>query len=138
MELETFHLTTLLLTALVILYADHQGYSYMRGTTTLLNPRRTQILHRAVWTGLILMIGSGALLFWNARDYYLVDPVFLLKMGVVVALVINGIVIGKVAPLAVKFPFAQLSPHLRGVLLISGAVSLGGWLTAATIGMFFL
>jgi hypothetical protein len=137
-ELETIHLTTLALTAIVILYSDHKGFQYFRGTTPTLSHSFVTWSHRLVWTGLSLMILSGFFLVLPIWEYYLADPVFFIKMGMVLTLCVNAFFIGKLSPLTTERTFEELPSDLKKTLLISGALSGIGWVGAAIIGYFFL
>jgi hypothetical protein len=137
MELEQIHVTVLALTALLIVYSDHEGVAYLRGKKPTLNPTVTQWLHRGVTAGLSGMVLSGFLLFWPARDYYLTEPEFLVKLLMVAALIANGYLIGKLSPVASQTPFAELPLKTKRRLLISGAVSGFCWLGAAFIGFSY-
>lgn len=138
MELEELHVTILTLTALVILYADHEGFSYIRGKKPVLDEKKTHWLHRAVWAGLLGMIATGFIMFWPGREYYLSEPEFLVKMCMVFALLANGVLIGHLSKVSYTTPFAELPAKTKRLLFLSGAISTGGWIGAATIGFFFL
>lgn len=132
------HLPVLIITALVILYSDHQGIDYMRGKKETLSPRTVAWSHRLVWLGLVLMIATGVTLMLPAWEYWLADPIFYVKMGFVVTLLINGLFIGKLSHVATERPFSSLMGQEKAVLIVSGGLSGAGWLGAATIGLFFL
>ena len=138
MEIEGLHVLILILTAGMILYADHDALSYLRGKKQVLNARVTSWLHRGVWVGLALMIVTGFFMMFPAREHYLTDPAFLVKMCMVAALVSNGLIIGQLSHIATKTPFRELPTKTKVAFFISGAVSSGCWLGATTIGMFFL
>lgn len=137
-ELENVHLAVLLITALVIVYNDHEGLAYVRGKREVLNPKVIRWSHRFVWLGFGLMVLTGVALVLPAWEYWLADPTFYVKMGFVVTLLINGVFIGKLSHVAVERPFALLSREEKVVLLTSGALSGIGWLGAAGIGLFVL
>jgi hypothetical protein len=138
MELETIHLTSLALTAIVILYSDHKGFQYFRGVVPTLSLSFVTWSHRIVWVGLIGMILSGFFLVMPAWEYYLADPVFLTKMGFVLTLCVNAFFIGKLSQLTTERTFEELPRDLKTTLLVSGALSGIGWVGAAIIGFFFL
>jgi hypothetical protein len=138
MELETLHLTTLALTATVILYSDHQGFMYFRGKRETLSLSFVTWSHRIVWTGLIGMILTGFFLVLPGWDYYVVYPPFLLKIAFVLVLCIDGYAIGKFSRLTTERAFHELPPELKKTLLVSGAFSFTGWVGSAVIGFFFL
>ncbi len=137
-ELENIHLAVLILTALVIVYNDHEGLAYMRGKRGVLNPKVIQWSHRLVWLGFGLMVLTGFFLVLPAWEYWLADPAFYVKMGFVVTLLINGFFIGKLSHIATERPFALLTGEEKRMLLVSGALSGIGWLGAASMGLFVL
>jgi hypothetical protein len=137
-EWETIHLTTLAITAIAILYADHLGFQYMRGTRQYLDHSRTVLLHRIVWTGLIGMMISGLFLLMPQWEFLKDDPVFQLKMAFVAVLVLNAFAIGKLSKITSEQSFAGLPSHMKMVLLISGGLSFMGWVGAFIIGYFYL
>lgn len=138
MEIEDIHLLALAVTALMILYSDHEGFSYFRGKKQTLSPRFVELSHRCVWIGLATMIATGVVMVLPEWEYYLADPVFYLKMGIVAVLVVNAFAIGTLSRLATLRPFADLSLDERRTLVISGALSAAGWVSAAAIGYFLL
>lgn len=136
--LGAFHGIIFVFLALVILYADHQGYLYVRGKKELLTERFVQWSHRLVWLGLALMIGTGAILLAPTWEYHLQQPAFYIKMGFVLVLLMNAFAIGSYSKLAYTKPFAVLSKEQQKTLLVAGALSLTGWVGSAIIGMFLL
>lgn len=132
------HLTTLALTALVILYTDHRGLKYFLGKEPTLPASFITWSHRLVWLGLLLMIGSGAFLVSEAWSYFSTDPAWLIKMGFVAVLVINACAIGRLSHVATTTPFAELSITQKRLLLVSGIASSTGWIGSALIGFFWL
>ncbi len=132
------HLAVLFCTVVIILCADHEGFSYMRGKKRTLNHKLTQFFHYGVWVGLCLMIATGVFLALPAWEFYLKEPTFLLKMFFVLVLIGNGVFIGKFTSLASEKPFAELPSRIQHTLRISGMLSTIGWVGAATIGYFFL
>ena len=134
----TIHLWTLGITALVILYSDHEAFSYFRGKKQLLDKRKMELLHYVVWAGLLIMIASGLKLALPAWEYYISEPSFLIKMGFVLVLIVNGVFIGRLTPIASERPFSDLAARGRLSLLLSGSLSTMGWIGAAVIGFYFL
>jgi hypothetical protein len=132
------HVTILLATVVAILWSDHMGLAYMRGTTQTLNPIAVRRLHYAVWAGLIGMIITGIIMVAPAWGFFATDPVFWTKMFFVGVLVLNSFFIHSVMHVATTTPFAQLTNGQKTKLVASGAASAIGWLGAIIIGMFFL
>ncbi len=132
------HLSILLITACVILCADHLGYLYVRGRRELLEAHTIQRLHYLVWAGLIGMIATGTYMAADRIQYLIQQPVFVLKMGFVLMLVINAFFIRRLSLRASEVPFVHLSIREKIILGASGVVSLAGWVGAACIGYFFL
>ncbi len=125
------HLGILLYTALVILYTDHLGWQYFRGTKQTLDSRLVGRLHVAVWAGLIGMILSGAYMAWPAFSILLVQPLFIAKMGFVALLVVNAWFIGSLISVATTTPYASLTTKQKTPLMVSGALSTISWISAA-------
>ncbi len=138
MEIVTIHLGILVTTALVILYSDHQAFDYMRGKKSLLSFKTVKRAHHLVWAGLLGMITTGVLMIYPVWQLALQNPIFLVKMGFVLVLVVNAIFIGHLLPIASTVPFNAITPGEKKKLMISGALSTIGWLGAATVGLFFL
>jgi hypothetical protein len=133
MELESFHLTALTFSFIVVAIADHDGWRYFRGITHTLQVSRLKRLHTLAWVGLGGMIATGMILVAEKPDV-LQETMFYVKMLMVLALVINGIFIGRMMRVATMIPFAELSARQRWPLLFSGAVSVACWVGAAILG----
>lgn len=88
--------------------------------------------------GLTLMIVTGVLLFSDAWGELIFNPAFYVKMGMVIALIVNSVFIGKLMHIATIKPFTLLSPKERHSILASGAVSIMCWLGATMIGLVYL
>lgn len=137
-EFEALHVTVLVFTALVIMYSDHQAFLYLRGKKETLSANFTKWSHRLVWVGLLLMICTGAAMVVPDWEYYLSNPVFLIKMSFVLVLLINAFFIGRLSRVATETPFVFVPSEKRTMILISGFLSGIGWIGAAVIGFFFL
>ncbi len=138
MEIENIHLVALLLTALVILYADHQGFRYFRGEVLRMSESFLVWSHRLIWVGLIALILSGIFLVLPSWEYYMSEPIFYLKMGFVLTLIVNAVFIGKLTHFTTDRAFSELPDELKKTFLVSGALSVIGWVGSAVIGFFFL
>ncbi len=125
------HLGTLALTAVTILIADHDAFLYVRGKKETLPRQKVKILHYTVWAGLILMITTGAIMAYPAREFLFSNPGFLIKMFFVGLLFVNAIVIHFLSDIAIEKPFVTLTSKEKLFLMLSGAVSTVGWLGAA-------
>lgn len=121
------HIASLGLAGSGVLYADHLGFSWLRGKSELLLRQHLMRAHYVVSTALVLLIGSGFYMFWPMRAYLLHQPLFLLKMGFVAALIVNAVVIGELMHVATHTPFSNLPRRNRIPLFISGAVSMLCW-----------
>lgn len=138
MDIVSLHLGALILTALVVLYADHRGMGYVRGTQEMLSPQFITWSHRLVATGLGVLVATGLMLAIPERGYFFTEPVFYLKMGFVLALIINGFWIGRLSSVTTMLPFRALPQETKRKIFVSGAISLVSWIGAATIGLFYL
>ncbi len=132
------HLLFLAYSAVCILVSDHLGMQYFLGRKPLLPARTMTLLHRLVWIGLLGMIATGVALALPDWDYYATDPAFLLKMGLVGVLCLNGLFIGRLMHTATMVPFRELPRGKKLLLLTSGGASGAGWICATLIGFFWL
>jgi len=131
------HVGVLFLLIPIILFADHEGFSWVRGKKETLNEKVMTVLHRLVWAGLIAMIATGAIMFWPLKDYLLYTPAFYAKMFFVFVLVVNSFFINRFMRVALERPYVSLTQEERRPLFISGAVSTISWVGAvvAALGM---
>jgi hypothetical protein len=131
------HIVILFAVVGTILVADYIAMQWFRGTIPTIGSTTVKRLHDAMWVGLGLMILTGALLFWPSRTFLLARPAFWIKMGFVLALVVNGLFIGKLMHIATVRNFASLTRNEKLLMMASGAVSLTAWV-GSTISAFFL
>jgi hypothetical protein len=92
--------------------------------------------HQIVSLGLLIIIVSGALMFWPVRDFLLYESAFQIKALFVLALIINSLVIARHMGVASAREFSQLSMRERWPLLFSGAVSTLSWVGAFVAAQF--
>lgn len=130
------HVGTLLLLIPVILFADHEALSWIRGKKETLNEKTLKAVHRLVWTGLIVMIVTGATMFWPLRDYLLYNFAFYAKMVFVGVLIVNSLFVKKFTGIASQRSFESLSAVEKRPLLISGGISAVGWVGAVISAIF--
>jgi len=138
MDLITFHLIALILTGLVVLYADHMGFRYFTGRSQTLDSKKVRWAHRLVFIGLFVLIITGVMLTLPALAVWLENPFFYAKLGFVTTLLINGLFIDRIMQKATTTPYALLAPSERHLLMTSGALSAAGWIVSALIGFFLL
>lgn len=129
------HVVAIIVTGLCVLYSDEQGLMWMLGKKEVLNAKRIAVLHAVVSIGLALVILTGGLKALTALSYYLSNPLFMVKMGFVVVLIVNGFFIEKLSSLATTRPFAALSKKEQFPLFVSGAASVLGWGGALLLGL---
>ena len=103
------HILALIYVAWNIIHADHLGFSWMRWKISTIDKNLISKYHRGSWIGLITMIISGFFLFYPMREFLLSRPQFYVKMGFVLALVINSFVIGNLSKIPTTRTFASLS-----------------------------
>ncbi len=130
------HIASLLYSLFNVIRADHAGFLWTRGKTEMLDQKKMDSFHRHSWIGLSLMIVTGILLFVPMKEYLLSRPQFFVKMFFVLALVINGFVIGQLKNIASLKKFSSLSFREKLPLFISGFVSTISWLGAILGGLF--
>lgn len=136
--MEELHLGILILTAITILFSDHLGWQYFRGTRTVLPQLLIRRLHTGIWVGLCGMIVTGIVLSVPRFEYLREEQTFYIKCAFVLILIFNAWVIGRIAPIASERPFTALTRQEKRLLILSGVVSLSSWLGAALIGFLFL
>ncbi len=132
-EFEALHLLSLAFVAVVIILADSDGVAYLRGKKETLKAGKVRLLHNLAWVGLGLMAVTGIGLIAEHPDV-VTESAFMVKMLMVLALFVNGFVIGQLAKLSTATPFRLLSPRQKMMILASGAVSISCWIGAAMIG----
>ena len=129
------HVTLVILTGLIVLYSDEQGFMWLFGKKQILPHRQVMLQHVLVSVGLAGILLTGGLMFVDRASYLLHDPVFLAKMVFVLALVINGFFVGRISDLATTKAYKNLSGPERMKVLVSGAVSVLGWVGAGILGL---
>ncbi|MDQ5928024.1 MAG: hypothetical protein QG633_462 [Patescibacteria group bacterium] len=138
MDILTFHLGTLILTGLVVLYADHMGFRYFTGRSQTLDPKKVRWAHRLVFIGLFILIITGVMLTLPSWAVWFENPFFYAKLAFVATLLVNGIFIDRLMQKATIMPYALLSAPERRLLMVSGALSATGWVASVLIGFFGL
>ena len=131
------HFASLTYVAWNVLHADHMGFKWIRGTIPTLDEKKVRKYHYGTWIGLGLMITTGSLLFLQSYKYLLTRPQFYVKMGFVVALIINGFILGSLQKTAINKSYASLSIIEKIPLFLSGGASTLCWL-GAMAGEYFL
>ena len=124
------HLLGLFFSIGVMLYADKQVVSWLRGKPELLDAKELHYTHLLMWLGLATMIASGIYMLIPQWSFLSQEPFFMMKMLFVAILITNGVLIGRLAPLATERTFASLTMKEKIPLFASGAISLIGWMGA--------
>lgn len=132
------HLISLTFVLWNVLRADHVGFLWIRGTRKTLDERTLKKYHRNIWIGFSLMIITGLFLFYPMREYLLERPQFYVKMSFILVLIINGLVIGKLMPLAIQKTFQEISKKEKVLLFTSGTVSTISWLMVIISALYLL
>jgi hypothetical protein len=91
------------------------------------------VLTRTAGAGLVLAIVFGALLFVTRATEYAASSLFIAKMAVVGAGIVNALALRLIAPMQLRdMRSVNAQPPRR--LQIAGGFSLFAWLTALTLG----
>lgn len=130
----TIHVLLIIVTGLTVLYSDEQGLEWFRGKQKTLNKKKIDVLHVIVSLGLAGIILTGGLMLINEPGF-LQSTDFLVKMAFVTALTINGLLIGSSTEIAAQKEFRDVSSSQKRLLLISGGVSVAGWIGAIICGL---
>lgn len=129
------HLALVIATLLVVAYSDEQGLLWFLGKKQHLDAALVERLHLIVTLGLAGVVTTGGLLFIDRADYLLSNPVFIVKMVLVAALIVNGYFIGKTSALASTLPYAGLDSRQRRTVLVGAGISGIGWVGALICGL---
>jgi hypothetical protein len=130
------HVLFLAVAVVGIALADRAAIGWVRGKVQTIESKHLFAAHWTVTLALLGLVYSGLFLFWPMHTYLITQPLFLLKMFCVGALLVNAIAIDTLMNVATRGPFASLSTNQKTPLLISGAVSGLGWVVAATAAWF--
>lgn len=133
--LTTLHIAAFGFVLGVTVVADKEAIAWVRGKKETLDAEKVHLYHGLVWVGLIALIVSGVMLFYPMRVYLLSQLLFVMKLLFVGILIVNGILIGKMAHVATEKPFAMLTGHEKRSLIVSGAVSILSWMCAAGLAI---
>lgn len=129
------HVVSVVLTLLIVVYSDEQALMWLLGRKQMLSKKRVDLLHILVSLGLGGILLTGGVMFIDRADYLLSQPVFIVKMIFVGALVINAFFIGAISDIACNKPFASLTTSERWRVFMSGAISILGWGGALICGL---
>jgi len=124
------HLGSFFVTIIGVMAADVYALLWVFGKKSLLNQKFLKRIHLYVGHGLVVLITSGAIMATSVIGYLLTQPGFIVKMGFVLALIINSFVIAKHMLLPVTYPFKELPNKDKIVLFVSGLVSFISWVGA--------
>lgn len=130
------HIVAVFATLVLVITSDMHGLLWVLGKIKTLPKKRMGFFHRAVWVGLVCTIAAGFSMFISYPEYLLSLPAFRLKVFFILMLVTNAFFIGKHLTVATEKTFASLTTKERMVLLISGAISIFGWIGAYTCAQF--
>ncbi|MFA7285429.1 MAG: hypothetical protein WC011_01085 [Candidatus Paceibacterota bacterium] len=94
-----------------------------------------------VWTGLLVLIISGILLFYTDPVFYANSQKFLVKVSIVVIIFINGIIFHTIhlphlkKHQEIEFTKSKTFRDRSSFVMISGAISMTSWVTTIILGM---
>ncbi len=130
------HLGALLILIVSILFADKHALAWVRGKEEVLEYSTMERIHIIVWIGLIVMIISGVLLALPIKGFLVANVAFYVKMFFVVTLVVNSFFISSFIRTACERPFTSVTKKEKKLFIISGGVSVVGWLGAFISALF--
>ncbi len=91
------------------------------------------VLTRTSAAGFFIAAGFGFLLFMTKATEYATSTLFVAKMAVVAAAIVNAVVLRRVVPAEISGIGPQVGPP-NPRLRLAGGVSLVAWLSALTLG----
>jgi len=92
-----------------------------------------QVLTRTSAAGFFLAAGFGFLLFMTKATEYASSGLFISKMVVIAAAIVNAVVLRRVVPAEISGIEPQVGPPPPR-LRLAGGISLAAWLLALTLG----
>ncbi len=129
------HLAFVIVTLLFVVISDGSGFLWLLGIRKTLPAKFIHVMHIIVSVGIGGLLLTGGLMFIERFEYLLQDVVFLAKMALILALLINAFYIESLAKLASSKPFSALTLPERISVLSSGALSVIGWTGALVCGL---
>lgn len=124
----TIHIGSFLWNITLVVISDLFAGLWVLGKIKILPQTTMQRLHYLIVCGLVVSIGSGALLFSTVSSYLLEQPAFITKVLLVATLIVNAFLIHRHIPTATNRPFADVSRTERLPLLASGVLSTACWI----------
>ena len=129
------HILALVLSFGTILVVDWLGLLWLMGKVQMHeSPKLEAAAKPLIWGGLALLLASGALIQPD-----LTNPVTVIKLVCVLALMLNGLSIAPAMHRMFALPpetrFGELGRRLRNRLLIALSISQACWWTAVLIGL---
>jgi hypothetical protein len=103
--------------------------------------RFMQLGGKVVWTGLLILIISGILLFYTDPVLYSNSQKFLVKVSIVVIILINGIIFHTIhmphlkKHQEIEFAKSKTFRDRANSVMISGAISMTSWIATIILGM---
>ena len=129
------HQRPLCVAAAGMFYADSQAFGWLMGKKDLLLHAHLKRAHNVVGFALVGLIATGLVLFWPMREYLIEQPMFWVKMGFVLALVVNAFAIERLMQLPTRLSFRSLTFKEKLGLMISGGISAVSWLGALVLAL---
>lgn len=132
------HATFICGTLLPVLYGDLLGLEWLTGARTTLGERLVGRLRWLAGAGLCGILATGFLLALPKLVELRGEPLFVVKLIFVGALVINALMLGELAAYATEMPFKEVPRAMRKWFYVSAFVSVFGWLGAICCGLFLV
>jgi len=133
----TIHISTAITLIGTVLIADHYALSWVRGKRETLPHTIMARIHYGMYIGLGIMVLSGIYMFLPIKEYLLYEVAFQIKMGFLVALILNSVLIGQLLHTSTHNSFASLTKKTQLVFSLSGGASSISW-ASIIIGAQFL
>ncbi len=130
------HVACVFVTLILVVTADIYGLRWVIGNKHTLNARILKLLHRVIWTGLVLTTLAGAAIALPYFDYLITTTAFQIKLLLVFFLNVNAFVISHHLSIAATTSFIGVPKREKWFLFISGAVSVIGWIGSLIAAQF--
>lgn len=105
------------------------------GNVSMEDIKALKVGSKAIWVGILILVASGALLFFLDPDKYLNSSKFLAKMTIVAVIIANGILYHLYhIPKLAREKDTQFTFSNNKKIFLSGAITFASWTFALALG----
>jgi cytochrome bd-type quinol oxidase subunit 2 len=130
------HAISLFFLLITLGLAYKEGYEWLRGTQEKLNEKRVTKLHHRAWLGIVLMLMTGFAAFWGHHAEFLAKWQFHAKMGFIMLVIVNCLVITFIKKNASLHSFKNLPTSKKVPIILSATIATIGWVGILFMALF--